>query len=70
MVSESAVSCGSNLSMHTEAVKTRIFHMTPVSEDAQLHKSIHHVTGVLRGEGGTEEKTRIEKKDRRERQKM
>lgn len=33
--------------MHTEAVKTRIFHMTPVTEDAQLHISIHHVTGAL-----------------------
>lgn len=32
--------------MHTEAVKACIFHMTPVGEDAQLHKTIHHVTGV------------------------
>lgn len=51
------VSRGGDLSMHTEAVKTRVFHMTPVSEDTQLHKSIHHVTGALHEGGvGTGEK--------------
>lgn len=47
LVSASLVSCGGHSSVHTEAVKTRIFHMTPVTEDTQLHESIHHVTGLL-----------------------
>lgn len=50
--------------MHTEAVKTRVLHMTPVREDAQLHVSIHRVTGVLQEE--EERKRNI----RRKRKKM
>lgn len=35
--------------MHAEAVQTRVFNMTPVTEDAQLHDSVDLITGVLHG---------------------
>lgn len=59
-VSESCVSSG-DLSMHTEAVKTRVFHVTPVSEDTQLHTSIHLIAGVLHEREGAQEEKENEK---------
>lgn len=38
--------------MHTKAVKTRIFNMTPVTEDAKLHISINLITRILHVGGG------------------
>lgn len=43
------VSRGGHLSVHTEAVETRILHMTPVRQDTQLHHTVHHLTGALGG---------------------
>lgn len=36
-----------DMTVYTEAIKTGVFHVTPVGENTQLHKSIHLVTGVL-----------------------
>lgn len=47
--------------MHTEAVKTRVFHVTPVSEDTQLHTSIHLIAGVLHERERAQEEKENEK---------
>lgn len=41
--------------MHTEPVKARVFDVTPVRENSQLHKPKHLVTGVLRESRGEED---------------
>lgn len=53
--------------MHTEAVNTCIFDVTPVSEDTQLHKSINLVTGVLREKVRGKERRETKRKAVKER---
>lgn len=47
--------------MHTEAVKTRIFDVTPVAENSQLHKSVNHIAWILCGGEGSKVRRREEK---------
>lgn len=35
-----------DVSMDTEAIKTSIFHVTPVRKNAQFHKAIDLVVGL------------------------
>lgn len=51
--------------MDPESVNTRVLHMAPVTEDTQLHESMHHVTRALRTGGGVCWRDRREKNRRK-----
>lgn len=51
--------------MHTEAVNARVFDMTPVTENPQLHVTVHHVTRVLQeGRGATGKREKKQNRNR------
>ena len=47
--------------MNTEAVKTRVFDMAPVTQDAQLHEFIDLIAGVLHHLGGGQKRRERER---------